>query len=138
VGFHPASVAAPLLAFSMFVTVHHDFQYQAIVWFWHRNRRAGGAPTAGWSSRITRNLATFLGCGVAMAVVFRLLGCSLEITEGCVPIIRTSAQTLFGEITLRELLTGVFLGFPLQHYLLDRHIWRPGEDAALARDLRVA
>lgn len=137
VGFHPASVAAPLLAFSMFVTVHHDLQYQALVWFYHRNRRARGSA-AGLAARITRNFGVFLACGLAMAIVFRLLGCSLEITEGCVPIVHTSAHPLFGEITLRELLTGVFLGFPLQHYLLDRHIWRPSQDAALARDLRIA
>ena len=134
VSFHPAVAVAPLLAYSIFVTVHHDFQYQAIVWFWHRNRRLASGATG----RVTRNLATFLASGLAMAVVFRLLGCSLEITEGCVPVIHTSTRQLFGEISLRELLTGVFLGFPLQHYLLDRHIWRPSRDAALERDLRVA
>lgn len=135
---HPSLIAAPLLAFSIFVTVHHDLQYQAIVWYYLKNRYREASTARekyGMAVTLSRNLGLYLGCGILMAVIFRLLGCRFEITEGCIPMVRTSETVLWGELTMRELFTGVFLGFPLQHYLLDQFIWRPSKDPHLRRDL---
>ncbi len=133
----PLVAAAPLLAFAMLLTVPHDVQYDAIVWFYHRQRKARGVTMRGLAGWITGRLPVFLGAGIVMAVAFRYLGCGLELHSGCIPMIKTSAQPLFGEITLRDLLTAVFLGFPLNHYWLDQFIWRPSRDAQLAADLRA-
>tara|TARA_B110000483_G_C18096209_1_gene503968 strand:- start:72 stop:746 length:675 start_codon:yes stop_codon:yes gene_type:complete len=137
---HPLISAAPLLAFSIFVTIHHDLQYQAIVWFYPHNRYRG-VKTAreryGFAVALSRNLGMFIGCGILVAIVFRLLGCGLEITEGCIPVLRTSETVLWGEFTMRDVFTGVFLGFPLQHFLLDQYIWKPSKSAELRRDLRM-
>lgn len=138
---HPLLAAATLLAFSIFVTIHHDLQYQAIVWFYLRNRYRGEKAARkgyGLAAELSRNLALYLGCGIAMAVVFRLMGCGLEITEGCIPVLRTSETVLWGDLSMREIFTGIFLGFPLQHYLLDQFIWRPSKSADLRRDLHMS
>lgn len=133
----PLVTAAPLLAFGMLLTIPHDVQYNAIVWFYHRRRKARGVPLAGLAGYVTKSLPTFLCAGIIMAVAFRYLGCGLELHAGCVPMLKTSSQILFGEITMRDLLTAVFLGFPLNHYWLDQFIWRPSQDAQLAADLHT-
>ncbi|MBI3989062.1 MAG: hypothetical protein HY347_05545 [candidate division NC10 bacterium] len=138
--YSPAVLTAPLLAFSAFVTVYHDIQYYAIVWFHHRNRyhRPGvDAQRYGWAVKVSRSFGTFLLCGIAMAAVFRLLGCALEAHPGCPPLVLTSKRVLFGNVTVRHLLISVLLGFPLHHYFLDQFIWRPSRDRRLQEDLKL-
>lgn len=139
--FSPASSSVPILAFGAFVTLSHDFQYHALVWFHHRNRyhRQPGADVSafGLAPRISANLLTFFGCALAMSLVLRFLGCSLELTPGCNPIVLTSHWLLFGQITSRELLIAFIAGFQMHHYFLDQFIWRPSQDENLARDLNL-
>lgn len=138
--YSPAVLTAPLLAFSAFVTVYHDIQYYAIVWFYNRNRyhRPGvNAQRYGLAVKVSRNFGTFLLCGIVMAAVFRLLGCALAVHPGCGPLVLTSEQVLFGDVTMRDLLYGFLLGFPLHHYFLDQFIWRPSKDPQLQKDLKL-
>ncbi len=138
--YSPAVLAASLLAFGAFVTIFHDFQYHAIVWFHHRNRyHKPGVDKAkfGLAPRISRSLPGYLACGVMFAVIFRLLGCSLEIHPGCGPFVITSNVQLFGGMNTDSLLKAVFLGFPLHHYFVDQFIWKTSKDKELKRDLKL-
>ena len=138
--YSPAVLTAPLLAFGAFVTVYHDVQYHAIVYFYSRNRyhRPGVDPKRyGLAPKLTKNFFTYMLAGIAMAGIFRLLGCSFEVHPGCMSLVLTSQQTLFGSITTKELLVGFMLGFPLHHYFVDQFIWRPSRDANLRKDLKV-
>ncbi|MCS7082831.1 MAG: hypothetical protein N2561_04355 [Bacteroidetes bacterium] len=140
IGFSSVALTAPLLAFSAFVTIYHDIQYHAIVWFHHRNRyhRPGVDPKRfGLAAKISRSFLTYMACGIAMAAVFRLLGCALEVHPGCGPLVLTSQHALFGAFSTRELVLAFLIGFPMHHYFLDQYIWRPSRDETLRRDLKL-
>jgi hypothetical protein len=138
--YSPAVLTAPLLAFGAFVTVYHDVQYHAIVYFYSRNRyhRPGVDPKRyGLAPKLTKNFFTYILAGIAMAGIFHLLGCSFDVHPGCMSLVLTSHQPLFGTITTKELLIGFMLGFPLHHYFVDQFIWRPSRDTNLRQDLKV-
>lgn len=128
-------------AFGAFVTVFHDLQYHAIVWFHHKNRyhKPGvDASRFGWASRISKSLGIYIACAVFMGVVVRLLGCTIEIHPGCFPFYISSEDNLFGSFNTDRLLQGILIGFALQHYFLDQFIWRTSKDEQLNRDLKLA
>lgn len=138
--YSSAVLAAPLLAFSAFVTIYHDIQYHAIVWFYTRNRyhKPDADPKKyGLAVKLSKNLFVFLLCGVAMGVTLRLLGCTFEINPGCGPLVLTSTQKLFGDLTTKQLLLSIFIGIPLHHYFVDQYIWRPSKDKTLREDLKL-
>lgn len=136
--YHPAVLTAPLIAFSAFVTVYHDIQYLAIVWFYNKNKyHNGDTQKYGLAVKISKNFFTFMLCGISMAAIFRLFGCSLEIHPGCGVLVMTSKNVLFAEFTTKELLTGFLLGFSLHHYFVDQFIWRPSKDKKLREDLHL-
>ena len=138
--YHPAVFTAPLMVFSAFVTIYHDVQYLAIVWFYNKNRyhKTGVKKERyGLAIKINKNFLTFMACAVAMGVIFRLMGCSLELHPGCGVLVLTSKKVLFGALSTKELLASMLLGFSLQHYFLDQYIWRPGKDKKLREDLKL-
>ena len=138
--YSPAVLTAPLIAFSAFVTIYHDIQYHAIVWFYSRNRyhRPGVDQNQyGMAVKLSRNIFVYLGSGILMAAIFRLFGCSFEIHPGCGPLVLSSEQILFGGMTSRELLLTLLLGLPLHHYFIDQYIWRPSKDKGLQQDLKL-
>lgn len=135
-----AVLTAPLLAFSAFVTIYHDVQYHAIVWFYSKNRyhRPGVDPSKyGLAVKITHNFATYMFSGILMAAAMRFFGCAFELHPGCGVLVMTTDQILFGSISGKELLLAFLLGFPLQHYFIDQYIWRPSRDATLRKDLKI-
>ncbi len=138
--YHPAVFSAPLITFSAFVTIYHDVQYLAIVWFYNKNRyhKAGvDASRYGLAAKISRNFFTFMGCAIVMGAIFRLMGCSLEIHPGCGVLVLTSKQVLFGSLSTKDLLAGLLLGFSMHHYFVDQFIWRPSKDSGLRDDLKI-
>lgn len=138
--FSPAVLTASLLAFSAFITIFHDIQYHAIVWFHHRNRyhRPGVDPKRyGLAPKISRNLLTYFGIAIFFALVFRLLGCTFAVHPGCTPFLITSDVHLFGALNGDALLKGFMLGFPLQHYFIDQFIWKTSKSQELRKDLRL-
>jgi hypothetical protein len=139
IGYSEAVLTAPILGFAAFVTIFHDVQYHAIVWFYQRNRyRSGDAPRFGPAAWIGRSFVTFMSCALASGVFMGFGGCSLGVQPGCAPLVDTTGMTLFGSVTLRDLFFGVFLGFLMHHYFLDMFIWRPGRDERLRLDLDLA
>lgn len=138
--YSEAVLTAPLLAFAVFVTIYHDIQYHAIVWFYSRNRyhRPGVDNSRyGLAAKISKNFLTYAACGLGMAITFRWFGCAFEIHPGCGPLVITSSQNLFGSFTSRELLYSMLIGLPLHHYFVDQFIWRPGRDKKLQQDLKI-
>ncbi len=139
--YSPAVFTAPLLAFSAFVTIYHDIQYIAIVWFYNKNKYQKAGPEAqrkyGLAAKVSKNFFTFILCGISMAAVFRLLGCSLDVHPGCGVLVLTSKNVMFGSLTTKDLLAGFLLGFSLHHYFVDQFIWRPSKDKKLRGDLKL-
>ncbi len=138
--FSTAVLTASLLAFSAFITIFHDLQYHAIVWFHHRNRyhRPGVDPQPyGLAPKISRNLLTYFGCAIFFALVFRLLGCTFALHPGCTPFVISSDYALFGAVHTDALLKGLLLGFPLHHYFVDQFIWKTSSSRELRRDLKI-
>jgi hypothetical protein len=137
--FSQAVLTAPLLGFAAFVTIFHDVQYHALVWFYQRNRYRGADPGRyGAAAWVGKSFLTFMLCAVAIGGATGFLACGLDIQPGCVPLIRTSHITLFAEVTWRDAFFGVFLGFLMHHYFLDQFIWRPSRDFGLRRDLNLS
>ncbi len=138
--FSPAILTASLLAFSAFITIFHDIQYHAIVWFHHRNRyhRPGvDAKRYGLAPKISKNLLTYFGIAIFFALIFRLLGCSFAVHPGCTPFLITSDIHLFGTLRGDAVLKALMLGFPLQHYFIDQFIWKTSASKELRKDLRL-
>jgi len=137
--YSEAVLTAPVLGFAAFVTIFHDVQYHALVWFYQRNRyrpdEVGRYGPAAW---VGRSFLTFMTCALAVGAVMGLAVCGLDVQPGCVPFLRTSQITLFADVTWRDLLFGVFLGFLMHHYFIDQFIWRPSRDGGLQRDLKLA
>lgn len=138
--FSPAVLSASLLAFSAFITIFHDIQYHAIVWFHHRNRyhRPGvDKKKFGLAPKISKNILTYAGCAIFFALIFRLLGCSFDIHPGCVPFVISSDYHLFGAVNSDALLKAMLLGFPLHHYFVDQYIWKTSKSKELRKDLKM-
>jgi len=95
------------------VTIVHNLQYHAIVWFHNRNRYAGaGAESHGRIPvAVSRSLLVYAGLGLAFSLLYRVPGFEL------------------GKVS--DLAFGLFCGFGLTHYYLDSRIWRVRHDPGL-------
>jgi hypothetical protein len=140
INYSPAVTTAPLIAFAAFVTIYHDVQYHAIVWYYSQNRyhKPGvDKKKYGLAVKLSQNIAIYALAGIAMAALLRVTGSLFDITPGFSPIFMTSEVTLFGNMTFSELLLGVVIGIPLHHYFVDQYIWRPSKDKVLREDLKI-
>lgn len=140
INYSPAVTTAPLIAFTAFVTIYHDVQYHAIVWFYSQNRyHKPGVDTNkyGLAVKLSQNFAIYALAGIAMAALLRVTGSFLDITPGFSPLVLTSKIMLFGDISASELLLGFVIGIPLHHYFVDQYIWRPSKDKTLQQDLKI-
>ena len=144
--YHPASTTLALLGFSACVTIFHDMQYHAIVWYHQKNRMAKAGEARfekyGMAARISRSFPVYMGCAIAMGITFGLIGCVIDVNPGCfpdwVPLIAARSTNLFGQMTINELFYGVFLGVLMHHYYVDQFIWRPSKDKNLQKDLKLS
>jgi hypothetical protein len=102
------------------VTIVHNLQYHAIVWFHNRNRYAGpeGAARHGRiPAAVSRSLLAYLAVGLAFSAIYRIPGFAL------------------GQVS--DLAFGFFCGFGLTHYYLDSRIWRVRHDPGLREALQL-
>jgi hypothetical protein len=140
INYSPAVTTAPLIAFAAFVTIYHDVQYHAIVWFYSQNRyhKPGvDKKKYGLAVKLSQNFAIYALGGIAMAALLRVTGSLLDVTPGFSPIVMTSGIKLFGDMSASELLLGFVIGIPLHHYFVDQYIWRPSKDQTLRQDLKI-
>ncbi len=103
------------------VTIVHNLQYHAIIWFHNRNRYTG-PDAAGRHGRIppavAHSLAGYVLLGLIFSALYRVPGYQL------------------GHVS--DLAFGFFCGFGLTHYYLDSRIWRVRRDPALRHVLQLA
>ena len=101
------------------VTIVHNLQYHAIVWFHNRNRYAeSGEAVHGWiPAAVSRSLLAYVAVGLAFSLLYRIPGFAL------------------GRVS--ELAFGFFCGFGLTHYYLDSRIWRVRHDPGLRQALHL-
>ena len=101
------------------VTIVHNLQYHAIVWFHNRNRYAGASESHGpVPAAVSRSLVAYILAGLAFSLLYRIPGFAL------------------GKVS--DLAFGFFCGFGLTHYYLDSRIWRVRHDPGLRSALRMA
>ena len=96
------------------VTIVHNLQYHAIVWFHNRNRYAGSGSEQQHGrvpAAVSRSLLAYVGAGLLFSALYRVPGFEL------------------GKVS--DLAFGVFCGFGLTHYYLDSRIWRVRHDPGL-------
>jgi len=137
--YSDAVLTAGLLGFGAFVTIFHDLQYHAIVWFHHKNRykKSDDPSKFGWSAKLTKSMPRYIITAVAMGIIFRVIGCTFEVHPGCIPVMITSKVMMFANFGTDRLLQAMLLGFALHHYFLDQFIWRTSKDKELAKDLKL-
>ena len=102
------------------VTIVHNLQYHAIVWFHNRNRYAGGLSEAKHGripTAVSRSLLAYVAVGLVFSAVYRIPGFAL------------------GQVS--DLAFGFFCGFGLTHYYLDSRIWRVRHDPGLREALQL-
>jgi hypothetical protein len=93
------------------VTIVHNLQYHAMVWFHNRNRYAG-------TTVLSRSLGAYIGAALLFSALYRIPGFQL------------------GQVS--DLAFGFFCGFGLTHYYLDSRIWRVRHDSGLREALQLA
>jgi hypothetical protein len=102
------------------VTIVHNLQYHAIIWFHNRNRygRSDAAARNGWiPTAVSRSLLAYAGVALVFSALYRIPGFHL------------------GNIS--DLAFGFFCGFGLTHYFLDSRIWRVRHDPGLRAALEL-
>ncbi len=103
------------------VTIVHNLQYHAIVWFHNRNRYAGPQSERDHGripAAVSRSLLTYLAVGLIFSLAYRIPGFAL------------------GKVS--DLAFGFFCGFGLTHYYLDSRIWRVRHDPGLREALGMS
>jgi len=104
------------------VTIVHNLQYHALIWFHNRNRYGAAGAPAGSHGRIPQAVSGSLLNYVLVALVFSAL-------------YRVPGFHL-GRAS--DLAFGFFCGFGLTHYYIDSRIWRVRSDPALRQALQLA
>ena len=102
------------------VTIVHNLQYHAIIWFHNRNRYAGERSAAEHGripAAVSRSLLVYAAAGLGFSLLYRVPGFEL------------------GKVS--ELAFGFFCGFGLTHYYLDSRIWRVRHDPGLRQALEL-
>lgn len=134
--------AYDILLFNAAITLPHNLQYVAIVWFHNRNRY-GAAATAGshgLAAAANRSLARFAVLGVTFSVVllyarFYFEGQSVPFALGQYA---AAGQPLGGMFRVSDLVAATWIGVVFHHQYLDQRIWKISRDRALTQDLRLA
>jgi hypothetical protein len=103
------------------VTIVHNLQYHALVWFHNRNRYQGTGAAARHGrvpAAVGRSLIAYACIALAFSALYRIPGFQL------------------GRVS--DLAFGLFCGFGLTHYYLDSRIWRVRHDPGLRQALGLA
>ncbi len=103
------------------VTIVHNLQYHALVWFHNRNRYSGAAGSQRHGripAAVGRSLLAYAAAGLVFSLAYRIPGFQL------------------GQVS--DLAFGFFCGFGLTHYYLDSRIWRVRHDPGLREALQLA
>jgi hypothetical protein len=100
------------------VTIVHNLQYHALVWFYNRNTYSGDTARGRVPAAVSASLLAYVGIGLLFSLLYRVPGFHLGRSY--------------------DLAFGLFCGFGLTHYYLDSRIWRVRHDPGLRQALRLA
>ena len=103
------------------VTIVHNLQYHALVWFHNRNRYRvpDSGERHGWiPSAVSRSLLAYAGIALTFSILYRVPGFQL------------------GRVS--DLALGLFCGFGLTHYYLDSQIWKVRNNSRLREVLNLS
>lgn len=133
-------LATGLLTFTMIITIYHDCQYLAIVWFYNQNRYGGDQKEAakrfGLAAKISRNFILYLVFAIAaISLPIWGLGCLINRISVCSSGPAWGDQVLLGGTSWVVFYVMLTSGFQMHHYLLDQYIWRPSKSKTLREDL---
>ncbi len=130
-----------LLTFTAIVTIYHDIQYLAIVWFYNRNRY--GPPTErkkrfGLAEKVTRKVWIWMGVAIVFgSIPVWGLGCLINRIPICQTGPHLGDPTFLGQTTWIVFFVLLTAGLQMHHYILDQYIWRPGRSKQLREDLKL-
>jgi len=103
------------------VTIVHNLQYHALIWFYNRNRysdHAAGTRHGRIPMAVAHSLLIYAALALGFSLLYRVPGFHLG--------------------KMSQLAFGFFCGFGLTHYWLDSRIWRVRHDPSLRKALRLA
>jgi hypothetical protein len=103
------------------VTIVHNLQYHALIWFYSRNRYSAPSAAARFGripKAVATSLLTYAAMAIAFSALYRVPGFQLG--------------------NMSQLAFGFFCGFGLTHYYLDSRIWRLRHDPSLRQALGMA
>ena len=127
-----------LIVWTGLITLGHNLEYHALVWFHHRNRyhRSSHAPrdAAAW---VSHRPVAFMACALLTGLILRGSGMLLGIFPGTAAWLSHSHSILFGDVSVHEAAFVTALGVAMHHYFLDQFIWKIRQDSGLRRDLNV-
>ncbi len=130
-----------LLTFTAVITIYHDIQYLAIVWFYNRNRY-GSEKNAerkfGLAAKMTKKLWIWMGIAILFgSVPVWGLGCLLNRIPVCQYGPPLGEATFLGETTWIAFFVVLTAGLQMHHYVLDQFIWKPGSSKQLRKDMKL-
>lgn len=101
------------------VTIVHNLQYHALIWFYNRNRYSNESPLqfGRVPVAVSTSLLAYVVIALAFSALYRVPGFHL------------------GKAS--DLAFGLFCGFGLTHYYLDSKIWRVRTDPSLRQVLHL-
>jgi hypothetical protein len=103
------------------VTIVHNLQYHALIWFHNRNRYTDASAVREHGripASVSRSLLAYAAMALVFSALYRIPGFHL------------------GNVS--SLAFGFFCGFGLTHYYLDSRIWRVRHDPGLRAALALA
>jgi len=136
-----------LLTFTVIITIYHDIQYLAIVWYYNQNRykphEDKEAPRKfGIAASLSKNPALWIGFGIlCFAIPVWGLGCAIgrmdERLAMCYNGPDWGQQLILGDTTWIAFFVILTFGFQMHHYVLDQYIWRPSKSKKLREDMKI-
>lgn len=124
----------PLIGVTVAVTVWHNIQYHALVWFYKQNRYKADRSAHGLAGRLGGHFALYALAGVLFTLSYRLVAC---FGFGSAPGCTSSPEPILAGMSLGTVGAAVIWGVALHHYFVDQYIWRPGRDGRLRAELQV-
>jgi len=131
-----------ILLFNAVITLPHNLQYLAIVWFHNRNRYRGDPAVGafGWARAANKNVARFALLGAVFSAVTFYARWYFE--GQWVPFsfgrFHWAHLSLGGALKVSDLVFAIWVGIVFNHQYLDQKIWKISRDERLGRDLHLA
>ena len=122
------------LLISALITLFHNVQYLALVFFHNRNRYSGDGDFGAARAVSARPAPYLLACLAFSLLVYLGVACSTGVFPGCMLL----PDSKLGPFTLNQIGLCLWWGLAIHHYYLDQKIWRVRGDPQLRANLGLA